>query len=165
VKAEKAVQIDVPAGVADHHYLTLRGHGVPGPRGGPPGDLIAVLDIKEDPRFERRGEDLIFDLPVSFSQAALGAEITVPTPYGQATLRLQPGTQTGTLHRLRGKGLPRIGESGHGDLHVRVHVWTPTKLTAEQRRVLEELSQIESAPPGEGVGRRFWEELKRAFGV
>jgi molecular chaperone DnaJ len=138
---------------------------VPGPRGGPPGDLIAVLDIKEDPRFERRGEDLIFDLPVSFSQAALGADITVPTPYGQATLRLQPGTQTGTLHRLRGKGLPRIGESGHGDLHVRVHVWTPTKLTAEQRRVLEELSQIESAPPGEGVGRRFWEELKRAFGV
>src|SRR6266508_3186768 len=80
VKAEKTVQIDVPAGVADHHYLTLRGHGVPGPRGGPPGDLIAVLDIKDDPRFERCGDDLVFDLPVSFTQAALGAELTVSTP-------------------------------------------------------------------------------------
>jgi len=70
VKTDKTVQIDVPAGVADHHYLTLRGQGVPGPRGGPPGDLIAVLDIKDDARFERRGDDLIYDLPVSFTQAA-----------------------------------------------------------------------------------------------
>jgi len=166
VKTEKTVQIDVPAGVADHHYLTLRGHGVPGPRGGPQGDLIAVLEIKEDPRFERRGDDLVYDLPVSFTQAALGGEIPVPTPYGQATLRLHAGTQTGTVHRLRGKGLPRLGEGGHGDLHVRVHVWTPTKLTAEQRRVLEQLAAIEGAPPaGEESGRRLWDDLKRAFGV
>src|SRR6266545_4252470 len=162
VKTEKTVQIDVPAGVADHHYLTLRGQGVPGPRNGPPGDLIAVLDIKEDPRFERRGDDLVYDLPLSFAQAALGAEVEVPTPYGRATLRIQPGTQTGTVYRLRGKGLPRLGEGGHGDLHVRTHVWTPTKLTAEQRRVLEQLADVESAPPSaEGGGRRFWEELKR----
>jgi molecular chaperone DnaJ len=155
----------VPAGVADHHYLTLRGQGVPGPRGGPPGDLIAVLDITEDPRFERRGDDLVYDLPVTFTQAALGAEISVPTPYGQSTLRLPAGTQTGAVLRVRGKGLPHIGEGGHGDLHVRVHVWTPTKLSAEQRRLLEALSQVETAPPAEGGGRRFWEELKRAFGI
>ena len=165
VKAEKTVQIDVPAGVADHHYLTLRGHGVPGPRGGPPGDLIAVLDIKDDPRFERRGDDLVYDLPVSFTQAALGAELTVPTPYGQATLRLPAGTQTGTVHRLRGKGLPRIGEGGHGDLHVRVHVWTPTKLSAEQRGALEALAKIEGEPPTENAGRQIWEDLKRALGI
>jgi len=165
VKAEKTVQIDVPAGVADHHYLTLRGHGVPGPRGGPPGDLIAVLDIKDDPRFERRGEDLVYDLPVSFTQAALGAELTVPTPYGQATLRLPAGTQTGTVHRLRGKGLPRIGESGQGDLHVRVHVWTPTKLSAEQRHALEALAKIEGEAPTENAGRQIWEDLKRALGI
>lgn len=165
VKADKAVQIDVPAGVADHHYLTLRGHGVPGPRGGPPGDLIAVLDIKEDPRFERRGDDLVYNLPVSFTQAALGADIDVPTPYGQSTLRVPPGTQTGTMHRIRAKGLPRIGESGHGDLHVRVHVWTPTQLTAEQRHLLENLSKIEGAPPTEGTGRQIWEDLKRALGI
>jgi molecular chaperone DnaJ len=89
----------------------------------------------------------------------------VPTPYGQATLRLQAGTQTGSVHRLRGKGLPRIGESGHGDLHVRVHVWTPTKVTAEQRRVLEALAEIEGAPPTEGTGRQIWEDLKRALGL
>jgi len=165
VKAEKTIQIDVPAGVADHHYLTLRGQGAPGPRGGPPGDLIAVLDIKEDPRFERSGDDLVYDLAVSFTQAALGAEITVPTPYGESTLRLPPGTQTGTVLRVRGKGLPHIGEGGHGDLHVRVHVWTPTKLSAEQRAVLEQLAPIESAPPAEGGGRRFWDDLKRALGI
>ncbi len=166
VKTERTVQIDVPAGVADHHYLTLRGQGVPGPRNGPPGDLIAVLDIKEDPRFERHGDDLVYDLPLSFTQAALGADIEVPTPYGQATLKVQPGTQTGTVYRLRGKGLPRLGEGGHGDLHVRTHVWTPTKLTAEQRRVLEQLAQIESAPPaGEESGRRLWDDLRRAFGM
>jgi len=165
VKTEQTVQIDVPAGVADHHYLTLRGHGVPGPRGGPPGDLIAVLDIKDDPRFERRGDDLVYDLPVSFTQAALGAEIDVPTPYGRATLRLHAGTQTGTVHRLRGKGLPRIGESGHGDLHVRVHVWTPTKLSAEQRRALEGLAKVEGEPPAASSGRQLWEDLKRALGI
>src|ERR1051325_9979132 len=119
VKAEKTVQLDVPAGVADHHYLTVRGQGVPGPRNGPPGDLIAVLEIVEDPRFERHGDDLVYDLQVSFSQAALGADVEIPTPYGSAPLKVQPGTQTGTMYRLRDKGLPRLGESGHGDLHVR----------------------------------------------
>jgi len=109
VKAEKTVQLDVPAGVADHHYLTVRGQGVPGPRSGPPGDLIAVLEIVEDPRFERHGDDLVYDLPVSFSQAALGAEVEIPTPYGSAPLKVQPGTQTGTMYRLRSKGLPRLG--------------------------------------------------------
>jgi len=165
VKGEKTVQIDVPAGIADHHYLTLRGQGVPGPRNGPPGDLIAVLDIKEDPRFQRHGDDLIYDLGIAFTQAALGAEVQVPTPFGQATLRIEPGTQTGATYRLRAKGLPRLGEGGHGDLHVRVHVWTPTKLTADQRRLLEKLSGIEDAPPEEEGGGRFWDGLRRALGM
>ncbi len=147
VRAEKTVQIDVPAGVADHHYLTVRGQGVPGPRNGPAGDLIATIGIKEDPRFERHGDDLIFDLPLSFSQAALGAEVEVPTPYGPTMLKVQHGTQTGTLYRLRGKGLPRLGESGHGDLHVRVLVWTPTKLTPAQVKLFEQLAK------GEGKSR------------
>ena len=165
VRAEKELEINVPAGVADHHYLTMRGHGVPGSRNGPPGDLIAVLDIAEDTRFERHGDDLIYDLAVSFSQAALGAELDVPTPYGDATLKIQPGTQTGAVYRLRGKGLPRVGEGGRGDLHVRVHVWTPVKLTPEQRALLEQLQQVESAPPSEGhAGRKFWEQLRQAFG-
>jgi len=163
VKGEKTIQIDVPAGVADHHYLTLRGQGVPGPRNGPRGDLIAVLDIKEDPRFERHGDDLVYDLGVTFTQAALGAEVQVPTPYGQTTLRIEPGTQTGMAYRLRAKGLPRLGEGGHGDLHVRIHVWTPTKLTAEQRKLLEQLREIEDAPPEKESGK-FWDTIRRALG-
>ncbi|MGH7607828.1 MAG: molecular chaperone DnaJ, partial [Gemmatimonadales bacterium] len=152
VRTEKTVQIDVPPGVADHHYLTLRGQGVPGPRNGPPGDLIAVLDIKEDPRFERHGDDLVHDLLVTVTQAALGADVTVPTPFGPTSLRIDPGTQTGTVYRLRAKGLPRIGDAGRGNLHVRVHVWTPTKLTAEQRALLEQLAAVETAPPEEQEG-------------
>jgi len=165
VRAEKTVEINVPAGVADHHYLTMRGAGAPGPRNGPPGDLIAVLDIAEDPRFERQGDDLIYDLPLSFTQAALGAELSVPTPYGAATLKVPAGTQTAAVYRLRGKGLPRVGEGGRGDLHVRVHVWTPTKLTAEQRALLEQFAKIEGSPSAdEHTGKKFWEQLRQAFG-
>jgi molecular chaperone DnaJ len=164
VKGEKTIQIDVPAGVADHHYLTLRGQGVPGPRNGPRGDLIAVLDIKEDPRFERHGDDLVYDLAITFAQAALGDEVQVPTPYGQATLRLEPGTQTGVAYRLRNKGLPRLGEGGHGDLHVRVHVWTPAKLSPEQKKLLEKLRELEDAPPEKEAGGKFWETIRRALG-
>src|SRR3989442_213850 len=132
---------------------------------GPAGDLIAVLDIAEDPRFERQGDDLIYDVPVSFTQAALGAEVGIPTPYGDTNLAIAPGTQTGAVYRLRGKGLPRVGEGGRGDLHVRVHVWTPVKLTAEQRALLEQLAKIESKPPAEGhTGKKFWEQLRQAFG-
>src|SRR5438552_127719 len=163
VKGEKTIQIDVPAGVADHHYLTLRGQGVPGPRNGPRGDLIAVLDIKEDPRFERHGDDLVYDLGITFTQAALGAEVQVPTPFGQTTVRVEPGTQTGMAYRLRSKGLPRLGEGGHGDLHVRIHVWTPTKLTVEQRKLLEKLSEVEDAPPEKESGK-FWDTIRRALG-
>jgi molecular chaperone DnaJ len=163
VKSEKTIQIDVPAGVADHHYLTLRGQGVPGPRNGPRGDLIAVLEIKEDPRFERHGDDLVYDLGITFTQAALGAEVQVPTPFGQTTLRVEPGTQTGMAYRLRAKGLPRLGEGGHGDMHVRIHVWTPTKLTAEQRKLLEKLSEVEDAPPEKESGK-FWDTIRRALG-
>ncbi len=165
VKAEKTVQIDVPAGVADHHYLTVRGQGVPGPRNGPPGDLIAVLEIAEDPRFERHGDDLVYDLPVSFSQAALGAAVEIPTPYGSAPLMVQPGTQTGTIYRLRGKGLPRLGEGGRGDLHVRVQVWTPTRLSPEQEQVFQELEKVEGEPPADSLGRGFWNKIREAFGA
>ena len=163
VKGEKTIQIDVPAGVADHHYLTLRGQGVPGPRNGPRGDLIAVLDIKEDPRFERHGDDLVYDLAITLTQAALGAEVKVPTPYGESMLRIEAGTQTGMAYRIRSKGLPRLGEGGHGDLHVRVHVWTPNKLTPDQRKLLEKLREIEDAPPEKETGK-FWETIRRALG-
>ena len=163
VRAEKTVQIDVPAGVADHHYLTVRGGGVPGLRNGPPGDLVAVLEIADDPRFERDGDDLIYDLPLSFSQAALGANVEIPTPDEATPLAVPGGTQTGTIFRLRGKGLPRLGTAGRGDIHVRVHVWTPGRLTPEQERLFQELSKVEGQPPSEEGARKFWQQVKEAF--
>jgi molecular chaperone DnaJ len=147
VRAEKTVTVDIPAGVSANNYLTLRGQGAAGPRNGPPGDLLVMLDIKDDDRFERQGDDLVFDLPLSFSQVALGLAVTVPTPYGDEQITIAPGTQPETVVRLRGRGLPVLGQSSKGDLIVRVHVWTPERLSAEQERLFQELGKLEGEPP------------------
>ena len=109
VRAERTVTVEIPAGVSSNNYLTLRGQGAAGPRNGPAGDLLVMLDIKDDDRFERQGDDLIFDLPLSFSQVALGIDVTVPTPYGDESVRVAAGTQPETIIRLRGRGLPVLG--------------------------------------------------------
>jgi molecular chaperone DnaJ len=163
VRTEKTVTVDIPAGVSTNNYLTLRGQGAAGPRNGPAGDLLVMLDIKEDDRFERQGDDLIFDLPLSFSQVALGTTVTVPTPYGEEEVRIAPGTQPETVVRLRGRGLPVLGQNSKGDLIVRVHVWTPERLTAEQERLFQELAKLEGEPPTRSPG--FWSKLKEALGA
>jgi molecular chaperone DnaJ len=142
VRGERSINVDIPAGVSTNNYLTLRGQGAAGPRNGPSGDLLVMLDIKDDERFERQGDDLIYDLSVSFSQAALGGEHPVPTPYGEERLRVPPGTQPETVLRLRGRGLPVLGQDEKGDLLVRVHVWTPERLTEEQERLFRELAKM-----------------------
>jgi molecular chaperone DnaJ len=163
VRAEKTVTVEIPAGVSTNNYLTLRGQGAVGPRNGPAGDLIVMLDIKDDDRFERQGDDLIFDLPLSFSQVALGVQVKVPTPYGEEDVRVAPGTQPETIVRLRGRGLPVLGQSSKGDLIIRIHVWTPERLNAEQERLFQELSKHEGEPPKRSPG--FWSKLKEALGA
>lgn len=163
VRADKTVTVDIPAGVSTNNYLTLRGQGAAGARNGPAGDLLVMLDIKEDDRFERQGDDLIFDLPLSFSQVALGISVTVPTPYGEEEVRITPGTQPETVVRLRGRGLPVLGQSSKGDLIIRVHVWTPERLSAEQERLFQELAKLEGEPPKRSPG--FWSKLKEALGA
>lgn len=163
VRAERSVVVDVPAGVSENNYLTLRGQGAAGPRNGPSGDLLVMLEIKRDPRFERDGDHLVFDLPISFSQAALGLTTTIPTPYGDERLQIPAGTQTATILRLKGKGLPRLGQGGHGDLQVRIVVWTPEDLTEEQAKVFRELAKVEGEPPRRTAG--FWSKLKEALGA
>jgi molecular chaperone DnaJ len=163
VRGDRSVVVEIPAGVSDNNYLTLRGQGAAGPRNGPNGDLLVMLDIKADERFERQGENLVYDLPLSFSQAALGGEFTIPSPLGAQPIEVPSGTQTGTVLRVKGKGLPRLGGAGHGDLQVRVHVWTPEKLTPEQERLLRELATVEGEPPQRGNG--FWARLKEALGA
>jgi molecular chaperone DnaJ len=163
VRGERAVAVDIPAGVSSNNYITLRGQGAAGPRNGPAGDLLITIDVKEDDRFERHGDDLSIDLPLSFSQAALGTGVTVPTPYGDERLAVPAGVQSGTVLRIKGKGLPRLGQNGAGDLNVRVHVWTPQSLTAEQRRLLEEFAKVEGSPPKQSSS--FWSRLKEALGA
>jgi molecular chaperone DnaJ len=163
VRGERTVTVDIPPGVSTNNYLTMRGQGAAGPRNGPNGDLLVMLDIKEDERFERQGDDLIFDLPVSFSQAALGGEHTVPTPYGEEGLRVPPGTQPETVLRIRGRGLPILGQDAKGDLLVRVRVWTPERLTEEQEKLFQDLAKLEGEPPKRAPG--FWSKLKEALGA
>lgn len=163
-RIDRTVTVDVPPGVSSENYITLRGQGHAGPRGGPPGDLAVMLEVREDPRFERQGDDLVHDIQVSFSQAALGTEIVVPTPWGDEKVRIEPGTQGGTVMRLRGRALPHLGSGKKGDLHIRVSVWTPERLTPEQEKLFQQLKQIEGAPP-QARGRSFWDRMKEALGA
>ncbi|HET6229746.1 MAG TPA: DnaJ C-terminal domain-containing protein, partial [Longimicrobiaceae bacterium] len=163
-RADRTVDVEIPAGVSSDNYLTLRGQGNAGPRGGPRGDVIVVIEVEEDSRFMREGSDLVYDLGVTFSQAALGQEVEVPTVHGSEQVRIPAGTQSGEVLTLRGKGLPHLGGGGRGDQHVRVHVWTPTTLTSEQEELFRRLAELEGPLPG-GEGRRvgFWEKVKGAF--
>lgn len=163
IRGERSVPVEIPPGVSSNNYITLRGQGAAGPRSGPSGDLLIMIEVKEDERFERHEEHLTYDLGLSFSQAALGASVKVPTPTGEERLSVPAGIQGGTVLRLSGKGLPRLGQSGSGDLNVRVHIWTPQDLTEEQRRLLEELAKVEGDPPRESSG--FWSRLREALGA
>jgi len=163
VRADKTVQVDIPAGISDSNYLTLRGQGAIGVRGAPPGDLLVMIEIKRDDRFERDGDNLIFDLPLSFSQAALGISLTIPTPLAEEKVQIPAGIQGGTILKLRGKGLPRLGQAGRGDLLIRASVWTPASLTPEQERLFAELARHEGEPPRREEG--FWARIKEALGA
>lgn len=165
-QAEKTIDVDVPAGVSTGDYITIRGQGHFGGRGGVRGDIQIVLEIEEDPRFTRDGSDLVYDLPITFSQAALGAEVEVPTINGSARLKIPAGIQSGRLLRMRGKGLPQLQSNNRGDMIVRILVWTPSQLTPEQDALLRKLAQVESTPPraGEAEDRGFWSKVKEALG-
>jgi molecular chaperone DnaJ len=164
VRVEKTMDIEVPAGISANNYLTLRGRGAAGPRGGEAGDLIVGIEVEEDERFERNGDDVIFDLSLSFSQAALGGQFVVPSPDGGTLpLDIREGAQSGTVVTLRGKGLPNVSNGRKGDFHVRLHVWTPTDLTAEQQELFRRLATIEGQPPAKH-GRSLWNRMKEALG-
>ena len=163
VREDKTVQVDIPPGVSEQNYLTLRGHGAAGPRNGPTGDLLVMIEVKPDERWQRDGDNLVIDLPLSFSQAALGLSIAVPTPYGNEQVSVPSGTQGGTVLRLRGKGLPRLGQGGTGDLLIRTNVWTPEQLTEEQAQLFQQLARVEGDPPKRHGG--WWSKLKEALGA
>jgi molecular chaperone DnaJ len=163
VRQEKILNIKIPAGVEDGMRLLVNGEGDAGNHGGGPGDLYVVLRVREHPFFERRGNDLYCTIPISIPQAVLGTEIKVPTLRGFERLRIPEGTQTGSVFRVRGRGLPILEGRGQGDLYVSVTVAIPTKLSREQRRLMESLLgnlQVENTP----VQRRVRDKVKDIFG-
>src|SRR2546423_5418978 len=144
VEREKQMEVKIPAGVETGSRLRAQGEGGAGTQGGPSGDLYLVVHVAEHEQFERQGSNLYEAVPITFAQAALGAEIMVKTLDAEEKLKIPMGTQTGTVFRLRGKGMPALGGRGRGDLFVSVTVITPTTLTREQRRLLEQLAEVEN---------------------
>ena len=162
VEGEQTIQVTVPPGVDDGTRLRLTGEGQAGVSGGPPGDLYVVISVKSDERFERDGTDIHYAAPISFPQAALGAQIEVPTVDGSVTMTIPAGTQSGKVLRLRGKGVPSLQSSGRGDQLVHVFVEVPTHLNARQRELLEELAE-ESGGLGSQPSRSFLDKIRDVF--
>ncbi|MFO7618652.1 MAG: molecular chaperone DnaJ [Thermoplasmata archaeon] len=151
VRKNSRIEVNIPAGSDTGTRLRLRGEGEAGMRGGPSGDLYVIVHVQNDPIFQREGPHLLTEIDIGFVQAALGDEVTINTIDGKATMAVPPGTQPGTVFRLRGKGMPVMGGHGNGDLHVRVNITVPEKLSSEQKRLLKEFAE---AGGGKRLGKR-----------
>ena len=162
-KERTKVRVKVPAGIEDGSRLRSSGNGDHGSKGGPPGDLYIVIHVRQHEVFEREGDDLHCQMPLSFTTAALGGEVLVPTLEGKANLKVPAGTQNGTTFRLRSKGVKALGENRHGDLYVHVQIAVPTKLTPEQRSHLEAFAQTFGETHSSSMEKSFFEKAKKFF--
>ena len=142
IEVQKKLSVRIPAGVDNGSHIRLRGEGEPGTSGGPSGDLYIVIKVKPHEYFQRSGDDLLYELPITFSQAALGDSAVIPTLDGESNLDIPRGTQTHSIFTLKGKGVPNVRGYGRGDLHVRVNLVTPQKLTHQQETLFKELSKL-----------------------
>ena len=161
IEKEKTLEIKIPAGVETGSRLRVNGEGEAGTSGGQTGDLYVVLHVAEHEIFERQGANLYSAVPVTFAQAALGAEIKVKTLDGEEDLKVPAGTQTGTVFRVKSQGMPVLGGRGRGDLFVAVTLITPKTLTKEQRKLLEQLAEIEDT---EFQDESFMDKVRNIFG-
>ncbi|NYT19811.1 MAG: molecular chaperone DnaJ, partial [Methanosarcinales archaeon] len=142
----------------------VSGEGEAGSPGAPSGDLYVVIHVKAHEKFDRIGDDIIYEVPITFSQAALGAEVMVPTLHGKVKMKIKAGTQTHSILRLKGKGMPHLHGHGQGDQLVKVVVETPTDLTDKQKSLLEELDKLSgSRSKGSKSGKGFFDKMKDAF--
>ena len=165
VERERTIELRIPPGVDTGTRLRVQGEGEPGPNGGPAGDLYVVLEVKEHTFFERRGADLYCTIPLSVVQASLGTELQVPGLNGDERLKIPEGTQSGAVFRIKGKGLPDPHGGGRGDLYYHMRVMTPTKLTKEQRKLLEQLDatlKVDNKPAERGSS--LFDKVKDIFG-
>lgn len=162
--SEMSLTVKVPPGVDTGTRLRLSGEGEPGDDGGPPGDLYVVIHVREHPLFQREENDILCEVPISFVDAALGASVDVPTLEGRVKMKIPAGTQSGKVLRLKGRGVPDLNGYDRGDQHVRIVVETPTNLSKEQKRLLEEFARI-STPESNPQGRTFWDKAREIFGA
>ncbi|MEK7671414.1 MAG: DnaJ C-terminal domain-containing protein, partial [Bacteroidota bacterium] len=165
---EATIKVAIPAGVNEGNYISLRGEGNAGIRGGQAGDVIVLIQVEPHEVFTRNNDDVILDLLINYPEAALGAEIEVPTLNGRAKLKIEPGTQSGRILRMRDKGIPHLNSYGRGDQLVCVNVWVPTKINAQERNMLRELANSDNVNPKEGdksahSDKSFFERTKKAF--
>ena len=163
VKKSKRVTVSIPAGIDDGQAISLRGQGNAGKNGGPAGDLIVAVHVKPHPQFHRDGTTVLYEQPVTFYQAVMGAELEIPTIDGKVKYNLPAGTQTGTTFRLRGKGIPELRGRGRGDQYVTVRVQVPTSLNGEQKEALRAFAEAmgEDVPEESGLKGFFDKHKKR----
>jgi molecular chaperone DnaJ len=164
VRKEAVVTIDIPGGVEDGMQLSVRGEGNGAPMRGVPGDLLVVIEAIPHDQFQRNGKNLHHDLYIPFTDAALGAQAEVPLLGSKAKITIEPGTQSGRIVRLRGKGLPSVDSYGQGDLLININVWTPKKLSKEERELLEKLRDSENFNPDtDHQERGFFDKVRDMF--
>lgn len=161
-ESTETISVDIPAGVHEGNYIPIDGKGHAGQRGGPAGDLIILIEEKRHELFERDGDDVLCELPISFAIAALGGKVDVPTLTGTARLDIPAGTQSHKVFRLRGQGITRLNTSRRGDQLVRVRVWTPTKLSRDERLLIEKLAEVQGETPEPNKG--LFDKIKSTFG-
>lgn len=164
VNGTKTIEVNIPAGVKTGNYIPLNGEGHAGAKGGPAGDLIVHIEEKTHKIFERRGDDVVLVLPISFPDAALGANIEIPTLTGKAKISVSPGTQSGKILRMRGKGIPHLNGAGIGDQLVQIQVFVPTKLSVEEKKILSQLQESINLKPDDKE-KSVFEKFKDALNI
>lgn len=166
VKGEETIKVNIPSGVSNGNYITLRGQGNAGRRGGPAGSLIVLIEEKEHEHFDRDGNNIYYNLTLSIPDAVLGTEVQVPTLKGKAKLKIEPGTQPGRMLRMRGRGIQGLNNSGDGDQYVRLNVYMPEELTEAQKEAMRSFKDDENFDPKnlDGSEKNFFSKMKDMFG-
>jgi molecular chaperone DnaJ len=164
MRGEEVISVKIPAGVAEGMQLSVSGKGNAARRGGINGDLLVIIEEEQHNELIRDGNDLLFNLYVSFAKASMGAQVEIPTLDGKVKIKIEPGTQPGKILRLRGKGLPEVNSYNRGDLLVSINVWVPKSLSREEKKILEKLEESENFKPNPGSGdRNFFDRMKNYF--